>query len=195
MNSFYTNHELDQFGFKNLGSHVMISRKASIYGAEFMSIGSNVRIDDFCILSGNISIGNQVHIAAYVALYGSKEGIEIHDFAGVSARTVVYAASDDYTGEGMTNPTVPDKYRKVNHGKVIICKHAIIGAGSIVLPGVKLGEGSSFGALSLINKNADEWSINVGIPSKKVSNRKKDILLLEQQYIEDLRTGGCVNEN
>ena len=156
MNSFYTKDELDQIGFKSLGSHVLISRKASIYGAEYMSIGNNVRIDDFSILSSNLSIGNHVHISAYVALYGGKEGIEIHDYVGVSARTLVYAVSDDYTGEGMANPTVPDKYRKVTHGKVIICKHAITGAGSIVLPGVTLGEGSSFGAISLINKNADE---------------------------------------
>ena len=195
MNSYYTDNELNKFYFKSIGNNVLISRKASIYGAEYMSIGDNVRIDDFCILSGNLLIGDHVHIAAYVALYGGIEGIEIHNFAGVSARTIVYAVSDDYTGEGMTNPTVPDKYRKVTHGKVIICKHALIGAGSIVLPGVTLGEGSSFGAISLINKNADEWSINVGIPSKKISSRKKDVLFMEQQYIKDLKAGGSVDEN
>lgn len=35
-----------------------------------MTIGSNVRIDDFCILSGRLEFGSYVHIAAYSALYG-----------------------------------------------------------------------------------------------------------------------------
>ena len=54
MNSFYTENELKQIGFKRIGENVLISRKASIYQPELIEIGNNVRIDDFCILSGNI---------------------------------------------------------------------------------------------------------------------------------------------
>ena len=56
MNNFYDAQELKEFGFAKVGINVLISRKASIYGAKNMSIGSNVRIDDFCILSGKITI-------------------------------------------------------------------------------------------------------------------------------------------
>ena len=56
MNSFYTVEELGKIGFKKLGKNVLISKKSSIYTPENISIGDNVRIDDFTILSGTIEI-------------------------------------------------------------------------------------------------------------------------------------------
>lgn len=70
MDSFYSRSELEHIGFATIGKNVLLSRKASIYSPAMISIGDNVRIDDFCILSGCIGIGSQVHISAYVALYG-----------------------------------------------------------------------------------------------------------------------------
>ncbi len=70
MNSFYSEEELSHVGFKSYGRNVLVSRKASIYGASEISLGDNVRIDDFCILSGRISFGNNIHLAAYSALWG-----------------------------------------------------------------------------------------------------------------------------
>lgn len=52
MNSFYTEAELKELGLKSFGKSVLLSKKVSIYGAKNISIGNNVRIDDFCILSG-----------------------------------------------------------------------------------------------------------------------------------------------
>ncbi|MFC0904983.1 acyltransferase [Clostridium sp. MT-14] len=188
MNSFYTFDELDKLGLASIGSNVLISRKISIYGAEKINIGSNVRIDDFCILSGKITIGNYVHIAAYTALYGGDKGIVIHDFAGISSKTTVYSVTDDYSGEVMTNPMIPDKYKKVISKKVIIERHVIIGSGCVVLPGVVLEEGAAFGSMSLINRSSESWSINVGIPFKKIRDRSKGLLELEKEFRkEDLK--------
>lgn len=72
--SFYSTDELRKLGFYSVGSNVRISRKASFYGIERISIGSNVRIDDFCVLSaglGGITIGNYIHIAVYSSLIGA----------------------------------------------------------------------------------------------------------------------------
>lgn len=183
MTSFYNKEELKQLGLKSFGENVSISRKASIYGASNISIGSNVRIDDFCILSGYIEIGNYIHIAAYTALYGGVAGIFISDFANLSSRISVYSISDDYSGETMTNPMVPDAYKKLESKPVYIGKHAIIGASSVILPGIKIAEGSSFGSFSFINKDSAAWSINVGIPARKIKERSKDLLKLERQLL------------
>lgn len=181
MNSFYSNEELALLGFKAYGENVKVSRKASIYGASSIILGNNVRVDDFCILSGRIEIGNYVHIAAYSALYGGNDGIFISDFANLSSRVSVYSISDDYSGESMTNPMVPDEYKKVTSKPVYVGKHVIIGSTSVILPGVSLHEGSSFGCFSLVNKDSESWSINVGIPFKKIKNRSKDILKYESE--------------
>ncbi|RDW21446.1 galactoside O-acetyltransferase [Oceanobacillus arenosus] len=186
MNSFYTYAELNELRFAYLGDNVFISKKASIYGANNMIIGDNVRIDDFCILSGKITIGNYIHIAAHTALYGGENGIEISDYANISSKIAIYSISDDYSGETMTNPMIPDKYKNIQSEKVIIEKHVIIGAGSVILPGVRLREGSSFGAMTLINKSSEPWSINAGIPFRKIKERSKNLLLLEEKFKKEL---------
>lgn len=183
MNSFYSEEELKEIGFKSIGKNTKISRKCSIYGAAHMSIGDNVRIDDFCILSGKISIGNNIHIAAYSALYGGQDGISIDDFANLSSRVSVYSVSDDYSGETMTNPTVPDEYKNIESAPIHIGRHSIIGSNAVILPGVVIAEGSSFGSFSFINHNSEPWSINVGIPFKKIKDRSKNLLKLEKEYL------------
>lgn len=174
-----------KMGFRSVGENVAISTKASFYGADRISIGSNVRIDDFCILSGNITIGNYIHIAAYSALFGGNAGIELRDFSNISSRVSIYALSDDYSGETMTNPMIPDKYKNVTQEKVLIDRHVIIGASSVVLPGAVLNEGASFGAFSLIKGNVSEWTVNTGIPAKTIRPRKKDLLQLEKEFMKE----------
>ena len=186
MNSFYSNEELKELGLRFYGKNVLISKKSSIYGAEEISIGNNVRIDDFCILSGKIDINNYIHIAAYTALYGGDKGIYIDDFANISSKVSIYSISDDYSGETITNPMVPDKYRRVINGKVIIQRHVIIGCGSVILPGVTLKEGSAFGAISLVNKDSNEWSINAGIPFKELRKRSRKALQIEQELLKEV---------
>jgi galactoside O-acetyltransferase len=188
MNSYYTKEELNEIGFASVGENVLISRKTSIYSPHKIFIGNNVRIDDFCILSGKITLGNYIHIAAYVALFAGNAGIDIYDFSGISSKSTVYAVTDDYSGLSMTNPTIPDKYRSIQSSKVIIKKHALIGASCLVLPGVTLEEGSAFGAMTLIHKDSKPWSVNVGIPFKKVKDRLKDIITLENEFMKELNS-------
>lgn len=187
MNNFYSIDELKKMGFKYLGgNNILISRKASIYGIDNIIIGDNVRIDDFCILSGNIKIGNYVHISACVCMFAGETGIELSDFVSVSSRCAVYAKSDDYSGAVMSNPMVPIKYRHIMSGKVLFEKHTLIGTGSTILPGVTISEGTSIGSMSLVNRTLDPWGIYVGIPCKKIKNRKKDILELEKNFLNEI---------
>lgn len=182
MTSFYDEEDLKKLGFQSYGKNIKISRKASIYGAENISLGNNIRIDDFCILSGKIVLGNYIHIAAYSALYGGKDGIYVDDFANVSSRVTVYSISDDYSGETMTNPLIPDEYKNVQSEAVHIGKHAIIGSTSVILPGVTIAEGSSFGAFSFIQRDSEAWSINTGSPFRKIKDRSRNLLKLENQF-------------
>lgn len=183
--SFYSEEELKELGLKSYGKNVLISRNAKIYGADKISIGNNVRIDDFCILSGNIVLGSYIHISAYCALYGGVSGIVMEDFSGVSARCVVYGDSDDFSGAALTNSMVPDEFRNVTGGTVKICRYTQVGTGTTILPDITIGEGCSVGAMSLVNKSLDEWGIYAGIPCKRIKDRKKDLLELEKKLSEN----------
>lgn len=183
--SFYSDRELTEIGFKSLGKNVKISRKTSIYGAERIAIGNNVRVDDFSVLSGNIILGNHVHIAVYSALFGGETGIEMQDFSGLSSRGVIYAESDDYSGKALTNPTVPEKYVKRIKGRVVLGKHVVVGSGTTILPGVEIGEGSAVGSMSLINKTLDAWGIYAGIPCRYMKERSKKLLEMEKELLSE----------
>jgi len=184
--SFYTEDELKKIGFARIGKNVHISQKASIYSPELIEIGDNVRIDDFCILSGKIMIGNYVHIAAGCYLFAGDAGIELNDFSGLSSRVTIYAVSDDYSGDFLTNPTVPGEYRRVVQAKVVLEKHVLIGSGSTILPGVVISEGAAIGAMSLISRNIESWKVVVGIPARIVNERSRKILELEKELTKSI---------
>jgi acetyltransferase-like isoleucine patch superfamily enzyme len=191
MTSFYSDEELTSLGLKNFGRNVLISRKCSIYGASKIRLGSNVRIDDFCILSGQISLGSHIHIGSYCGLFGSK-GIVMGDFSGLSARVTIYSESDDYLGAGLTSPVIPIRFRVVKSSSVNIGKHALIGCGALILPGGKLSEGSVLGAMSLLNTTAEPWYIYAGVPAKKIKLRKKEIILnYEREYLNEANSQKC----
>ncbi len=181
---YYTSKELNQLGIRKIGTNVLVSKKASLYQTEGMEFGSNIRIDDFCYLMGNIKIGNFVHIAPFSNLVASDSFIEMQDYSGVSSRVSIYAVTDDYSGEAMTNPTIPNEYTKVYKAPVVLERHTIIGASSVVLPGVIVGEGSSVGAMSLVNKSTSPWSVNIGVPCRKIRDRSKNLLKIEEKFVE-----------
>lgn len=180
MNSFYSRDELISLGLKAFGEDVRISRKCSIYGAEKISIGSHVRIDDFCILSGSIELGNYIHISTQAGLFAGRSHIRLADFTTISSRVMIYAENDDYSGASLANPMVPDAYRNTSCGEVHLNKHSIIGSGSTVLPNVSIGEGTAVGAMSLVNEDLESWSIYAGIPARKIKDRSKELLGYEK---------------
>ena len=169
-------------GFLSLGENVLVSEKASIYGASRIRIGSNVRIDDFCILSAGeqgICLGNFIHVACYTSLIG-KEMISLEDYSNLSSRVSVYSSNDDYSGNYMTNPMVPTKFTNVDHRPVRIGRHCIIGSGTVVLPGVMIEHGCAVGALSLVTKSCEESGIYAGVPARLLKKRMQGFLKHEQ---------------
>lgn len=177
MTSFYSEEELSQLGLKSYGMDVKISRFARIYGAEQITIGDNVRIDDFCILSGHITIGSNIHISAYVALYGAK-GIVLEDYTGISPQTTVYSAMDDFGGDYLIGPIRDSSKTNVTGGPVIVKKYSQIGTKCCVFPNLTIGEGVAVGACSLVTKSLEEWGIYVGVPAKFLKQRSRNLIKL-----------------
>jgi galactoside O-acetyltransferase len=127
-------------------------------------------------------LGEYVHIACYSSLIG-KATITMKDFSGVSSRVSVYSSSDNYDGEWMTNPCLPDNITNTIHKEVVIGKHVVIGSNSVILPGVNLFDGCAIGAMSLVTKSVDGPYVMAGIPVKKIKNRKNNIFTLEKNII------------
>ncbi len=182
--AYLTRVEIEKMGFLQVGDNVYISEKASIYNPSNIKIGNNVRIDDFCLISageGGVEIGSYVHIAAYSSLIG-KGSIVLEDFSNISSRVSIYSSSDDYSGESLTNPMIPDEYKNVISEDVRLGKHVIVGCGSIILPGVTLHNGVAVGALSLVDNDFEAFKICAGIPAKVIKDRKRDLEKMECRF-------------
>jgi len=175
-------------GFAHVGQDVIIWPLAKVVSPEGISIGDSVIIDDFVFLMGGkrTIIGSFVHIASFVSITGGGEFI-IEDFAGVSSGSRVFTGDDDYLGGSLTGPTVPHPYRVPIRSFVHIKKHAIIGANTVILPGVTIGEGAAIGANSLVTKDCEPWTIYVGSPARVLRPRPRErILALEAQLRREL---------
>ena len=170
------------------GRDVLIWPQAKIIYPEVIFIGNSVIIDDFVFFMGGKKsiLGNFIHIGSFTSITGSGEFI-MHDFAGLSSGVRIYTGNEDYSGKYLTNPSVPYPYRIPVRSFVHIEKHAIIGANSVVLPGVTIGEGVAIGANSLVTKDCKPWTIYAGSPCTEIKPRPKDdILQLEDRLMKEV---------
>ena len=180
-----TDLQLQSLGFKHLGVNVKIGNLVSIHRPEEISIGDNSRIDDFCAISGKITIGRNVHIAVHCSLVASSEELIMKDFSGLAFGCTLFTSSDDYSGKSLTNPTIPSEYKLTTSGQITIGRHVIIGTSSIVFPGVDIADGCAIGALTLVTKSTTPWGIYVGNPARRIKERSKDLLVHEANFLEN----------
>lgn len=177
--------ELKALNFKHVGENVRLSSLASFDKPHLMSFGDNSRVDDFCALSGSITLGRNVHIAVMNSITASEEPIQLSDFSGLAFGCRLFSSSDDYSGQTLTNPTVPANYKKITHGSIRLGRHVIVGTNTIIFPGVDIAEGCAIGANSLVNKSTKPWGIYLGSPARRVKERSMKLLDFENQYLSE----------
>jgi galactoside O-acetyltransferase len=177
--------ELEALGVQCGGDDISVHDSTVLIDAEKIEMGNHVRIDPFCVVSagGGIRLGDHIHIAAHCSLIGGG-GIEVGDFAGISHGAKRLSVSDKLDGTCLTGPTVPKEFREVISSPILVQRHAVVGAGSIVLPGATIGEGAIIGALSLVRESVPSWTIWAGIPGRAIGQRKQEILKLEERLRE-----------
>ncbi len=147
-----------------------------IINKENISFGENIIIDDFVFISikKKLKIGSYVHISCFTSIVGSQD-VTIGDFSAISHGCRLFTSSDDFTDWGFGNPTVPNEFRNVKNAPIKIGNFCVIGANSVILPGVKIGEGATVGANSVITKNLEPWGVYIG--NKKIKERNKVAVL------------------
>lgn len=175
---------LEQLGFAALGDDVLIHPTCVLVGCGRISIGSHVRIDPFCVLtmSADLVIGDRVHVSAHASLLGAG-GITIGDFACISHGTRVLSSSGDFSGGRICGPMLPPAHRHVVAAPIVVARHAVLGANSVILPGGGLGEGATVGALSLVKTVLEPWTVNAGVPTRVIGRRDRDSVRAQERSL------------
>jgi galactoside O-acetyltransferase len=176
--------EVHALPFRLIGENVSIDKTVCLINVENISIGRNVRIDAFTtiVASGEVRIGSHIHLAGYCYLDG-RAGIELNDFSGLSSGVRLYSVSDDYSGSSLTNATIPDRFKQLVSGKVVLERHVIIGSGTVILPKVHVAEGCAIGSLSLVAKPTQAWGVYAGVPVRRIRDRSQHLLSSEDSYL------------
>jgi galactoside O-acetyltransferase len=170
--------------WKCRGDAVVIYPLAKILKPENISLGSHIIIDDFVFLGGHeeLCIGNYVHIASHASITGGGRCF-FGDFSGLSSGVRVLTGTDDFLGGGLLGPTVPPEFRRVTRSAVVLESHAVVGAGAVVLPGVRIGEGAAVGAGSVVTRDLPPWGVYAGVPARFLKPRPKEIMLAAEQEL------------
>ncbi len=111
-------------------------------------------------IEGKVSIGYDVYYDV-----GNAKYIIIEDGAWITSRCLLLCHR-----RTLDNYFVGDDYNKLPYKRepIHLKKGCVIGMGSIVMPGVTIGEGAIIGAGSLVTKDIPAWTIAVGNPCRVV---------------------------
>jgi len=185
---FLSRETLESLGFARLGEDVLIHSTVVIVDCRKIALGSRVRIDPFVIISnrGGVEFGNNIHIGGHSVLAGHG-AISFGDFVNISHYVGIYTSNEDISGRTLSHPTVPGGDKTARIASVHFASHSGVGAGSVVLPGAKFGEGSILGAMSRISRPLRPWATYAGIPARRLRERRRDVLEQEQEYLASLR--------
>jgi acetyltransferase-like isoleucine patch superfamily enzyme len=158
-----------------------------VIGLKNIEFGSPVLMDDFVFIdasSGKGQIGSHVHIASFSSITGGGE-FALDDFCGLASGVRIVTGSDDFKGNGFGNPTVPDRFRNVKRGIVSLNRFSIIGANTVILPGVTVGEGASVAAGSIVSKDLTPWGTYIG--NRRVGERDREGVLASHSHFLEQR--------
>lgn len=159
------------------GVDVEIYPLAKISKPDVITIGQHSQIDDFTFIYGGsgIKIGRYVHIASFVSIIGGGE-LVIGDYVSIACGARILTGTDSYYGGKRMSTVLPEEQRNVIRGRIVIEKDAFIGTNAVIHPNVIIGEGAIIGSNSLVLKDIEPWSINVGSPCKKVGERPRVVV-------------------
>lgn len=178
INGYLSQQEITALGCAVVGDNVLIHRSVVLVNPAHLTIASNVRIDAFTVITcGDFPsrIGNHVHISTHVLVAG-RAGFELGDYSGLSSGARLFTTSDDFSGEVLTGPTLPEDVTNAAHQRIVIGGHAVAGANSVILPGGGLGEGAILGSLSLAKSVLEPWFIHAGTPARPIKPRSRKLL-------------------
>lgn len=186
---YFTSDQLRAFGFARVGEGCMVARNCTIIGLPNITLGDHVRIDGYTSViasTGEVRIGNYVHIAT-ACMLGARAGIAVGDYSSLSQGVRIFTAIDDFSGRRLSNSTLPAHLLGIHSAPVRIGRYVPIGSGSLVLPGVEIGEGAAVGAMSLVAHPLPAWMVSSGNPAKPTGERSRDLLALEPLVRGDIR--------
>ena len=112
-----------------------------------LKCGEHCRIDAFVTITGDVTLGDRVHIGVGAALFGTA-GIKVMSGTSISPGAKIFSESEDVHSPLVSNPQAVE--RKTVRGVVRIGMGSVVGANAVVLPGTIIGHGAMVAAMTVV---------------------------------------------
>lgn len=149
-------------------------RKMQKLKNSFQSVGEKVQIHESCSFNhnGQIAFGNNISIQRDCTFSGHG-GIQIGNGVVISHCVDIFTGEHNYNSDDLEFLPFDERFVCA---PVIIGDYVWIGSHTVILPGVKIGEGAVVGACSVVTKDIPACAVAVGNPARVIRYRN------EQQY-------------
>jgi len=138
---------------------------------------AGLAVDEFSYLGGGceihtgggvVAVGKRCHLTGWILGHA---GVEIGDYVGCAGSLLSVTESHE-GGYRMAGPMIPEEQRQLRRGKVTVCRDAFLARGSMVLPGVTVGEGAVVAPFSLVVHDVPPWTVVSGVPAVRTGTRE-----------------------
>lgn len=172
------------YKFKEIGFNPQIRKDVVVLKPENICIGSNVIIDNSCVIeswyfsnisdhSGVIIIGDNCAFGEYTHLSAANR-IEIGDGLLTGRNVLITDNSHGLTNGDELN--ISPRYRKIqSKGPVFIGNNVWLGDKVSVMPGVSIGDGVIVAANAVVTHDIPAYSVAAGVPAKVIKNMERTI--------------------
>jgi acetyltransferase-like isoleucine patch superfamily enzyme len=155
--------------FCRLGKNVVFEKGVLVFHPENIEIGDNVYIGHYTMLKGyyknSMVIGDHTWIGPQCFLH-SAGGLRIGRAAGIGPKVTILTSQHQ-----CIDRELPVYFSPLEFAEVWLGDGCDIGAGTIILPGVKIGEGAIVGAGAVVVNEIPSYEIWAGVPAQKIKER------------------------
>lgn len=130
-----------------------------------MHLGENCIITNGAWMTplSRISIGDDVWIGWGTRIFAHRDGaVEIGDHVLVGPEVVITAVNHDMSKLSLSTIGKPIKIKS----------HVWLGAHSVILPGVTVGEGAVVAAGAVVARDVPDWTVVGGVPAREIKKRE-----------------------
>ncbi|MDV5037619.1 acyltransferase [Vibrio diabolicus] len=150
--------------YRKVGRFSFVSIRSSVINRRRINLGKNVEIGPFCtIWPLDLNVGDKVQINPGTVVYGV---VEIGEMSMIGPNCNIIGGNHNFS-----DVSIPMIVQGSTEKGVIIENDVWLGAGVTVLDGVKIGTGAIVAAGTVVTKSVAPYTINAGIPNKKISDR------------------------
>jgi len=166
----------------NKYARIKVAKNTSLYeSCEFLAEGTATRESSIAVgndfmmkknslihcKEGSVLIGSNCALGKRAEIICEKASVSIGDFTRIAAE--VFILTNQHRFE---KPETPIYQQGREHKSTKIGRDVWIGRRAMIMPGVTIGDGVVVGAGAVVVKDLEDYSINAGVPAKKIGNRQ-----------------------